>query len=103
MNRIYKFSPGFIFLFGYFFWNNHSVIIQAGNAIFILLFVAILALIPALIIYFRNKRKNQTNVEILDESKKTIITPDFYQLLSKFIFFIGVFVCVGLLFLRIWA
>lgn len=103
MNRIYKFSPVFIFLFGYFFWNNHSIIIQAGNAMFILLFVAILASIPALIIYFRNKRKHQTNVEILDESKQTITATNFYQLLSKFIFFIGIFVCVGLLFLRIWA
>jgi hypothetical protein len=99
MNRFYKLSPVLIFIFGYFLWNNNSPLIMAGNALFVLLFILLLALIPAGIIYYQKKNHGKVksnHPDILDDETNTGQSSSFYLLLSKFTFYVGMVICIAL-------
>jgi hypothetical protein len=108
MKEIYKASPLIMFLIGCLLWYKpnysklHSLL---GNGLFFSLTTLILALLPAVIIYFVKKKNNQDllNQEIIDGENSTLVKTPFYPIWSKINLFVGLSLVILLLFTRIYS
>lgn len=105
MKEIYKASPLIMFLIGCLLWYKpnysklHSLL---GNGLFFSLTTLILALLPAVIIYFVKKKNNQDllNQEIIDGENSTTVKIPFYPIWSKINLFVGLSLIIFVFILR---
>lgn len=91
MKILYKFSPLLIFIWAYFLWNklDRFSFASTANGLIMMIFSLLVALIPAIPIYFAIKKKSKTRIADLLDDNNDVPPVQFYTVWSTHTFYIG--------------